>query len=223
MVDRVEQQRRGQSPRKTSTTHPYVAIEHRVLDSAAFADLKPTAKVLIFVLARQLTKDSNGRLQATFSWCKKYGIGSEHTLKDSVAQLISHGFLYRTRSHGANGTWATYALTWLPISKKEGLFLSGFVPMAYRNWQPADKKSSPQKVQDTPSRKCSFTPEFPAESAGKPTAESADYESMLPCYSGETALSTVGHAVKYRAASYESPSLIRRQTTADRGQLRVLH
>jgi len=223
MIDRVEATRRGQSPRKLATFHPFVGIEHRVLDSPAFADLKPTAQVLIFIIARQLRKDNNGQLQATFSWCKRYGIGSEHTLKDSIAQLISHGFIYRTKSHGANGVWATYALTWLPITKKDGLFLSGFVPTAYRNWQPAENKSSPQKVQDSTGRKCSFTPEVPAESAGTLPAETADYESLLPCRGVVSALGTDATAPKTRTPSYATPYLIHRQTTADRGASRLVH
>ena len=83
-------------------------------------------------MARQLTKDNNGQLQATYTYCGKRGIGSEHTLKEGIADLIAHGFIYRTRSHGANKVWAKYAVTWLPIKKKEGLFLAGFVPGAWR-------------------------------------------------------------------------------------------
>lgn len=180
-TDRTEQNRRGQSASKTTTKHPFVAIDHRVIDSPAFADLKPSAQVLIFIIARQSKKDNNGHLQATYSWCKRYGIGSEHTLRDSIAQLIAHGFIYRTRSHGANGAWATYAFTWLPITKKEGLFLAGYVANAWRDWKPTGKKTSPQKVQDGSGRNCSFTPQLPAETAGTHPAETADYEYMLPC------------------------------------------
>jgi hypothetical protein len=153
------------------------------MDSKAFADLKPTAQVLLLLIARQSTKDNNGHLQATFSRCKRYGIGSEHTLKSSIAQLISHGFIYRTRSHGANGIWATYALTWLPIIKKEGLYLAGYVPYAWRDWQPEEKKTTPQKIQGATSIKCSFSGEVSAESAGTPPPKSAEYESVLPCSS----------------------------------------
>ena len=49
-TDRTEQSRRGQSPAKTTTKHPYAAIEHRVIDSPAFADLKPTAQVLLLLV-----------------------------------------------------------------------------------------------------------------------------------------------------------------------------
>ncbi|MHB9100766.1 MAG: hypothetical protein ACYC2E_04555 [Sulfuricella sp.] len=140
---------------KTSTKHPYAAIEWRVLDSPAYADLKHSSCRLLTLLARQLTyENNNGNLQATFSWCKKRGIGSEHTLRDAIADLIAHGFIYRTRSHGANKAWARYAVCWLPIKNRNGLFLAGFNLNAWRDWEPATKKA--------PVKKCRINP---AESA----------------------------------------------------------
>lgn len=201
--DRHEAANRGQQ-RKATTKHPFIAIEHRIFDSPAFVALKPNAKVALFALARQLRKDNNGYLQATASWLKRYGIGSEHTVKDAVAQLIAHGLIYRTRSHGANGQWATYALTWLPIPKKDGLFLVGFVPNAWRDWQVSEKKSTPQKVQENTGRKCSFTPGSPAETAGTHPAETADYESVLPCSDEDaaTSLAEVPHGYGQWVSDY---------------------
>ena len=187
-MDRAESIRRGSTqPRKTSTKHQYAAIEHRVIDSPAFADMKPTAQALLLLVARQLTKDNNGHLQASFKWCNKYGIGSEHTLRDSIAQLIAHGFLYRTRSHGANGAWARYAVTWLPIKQRNELFLDGFKSCAWREWEPSQKKTTRQKLLDSSGRKCSFTPEHPAETAGSRGAITADYE-LIPCRAAKAAL-----------------------------------
>lgn len=179
--DRAEAFRRGlPSGKATTTKHPYAAIEHRVIDSPAFADLKPSAQVLLLLLARQLTKDNNGHLQASFKWCNRYGYGSEHTLRSAIADLISHGFVYRTRSHGANGAWARYAVTWLPIKCRDDLFLAGYVPFAWREWVHTQKKTTPQKLLDQSGRKCSFTLEHPAENAGCTPAKNADYE-LMPC------------------------------------------
>jgi hypothetical protein len=190
-TDRAEAKRRGQSSIKTTTTDPYAAIQHRVIDSPAFVALRPSSVMLLLLLVRQLTKDNNGHLQAAFKWCSKRGIRSEHTLRDAIAQLIAHGMIYRTRSHGANGAWAKYAVTWLPIKKSDGLFLSGFSVGAWRNWQPPQKKSTRQKVQEQSSRNCSFTLEHPAESTGCRGAESAGNE-LMPCSAVKTPL--------YRAA-----------------------
>lgn len=196
-TDRTEQYRRGQSAQKTTTKHPYAAIEHRVIDSPAFAALRPSSALLLLLMARQLTKDNNGHLHGAFKWCSKYGIGSEHTLRDAIAQLIAHGFIYRTRSHGANGAWARYAVTWLPIKNRDELFLAGFKPFAWRDWMPTDKKGTRQKLLEQSSRKCSFTPEHPAENAGSTGAKSADNE-LMPCSAVKTALYRLATAKQCR-------------------------
>ena len=217
-ADRAEQSRRGQSASKTTTKHPYAAIEHRVIDSPAFADLKPTAQALLVLLARQLTKDNNGHLQASFKWCNRFGIGSEHTLRTAIAELIAHGFIYRTRSHGANGAWARYAVTWLPIKLRDGLFLSGFVSCAWRDWVPTKKKSSPQKLLDSSGIKCSFTLEHPAETAGSRGAKTADYE-LIPCSGVKAPLFRAATNNAHRQFDHsKSP---RPMLTSGRGNLRL--
>jgi hypothetical protein len=200
-TDRTESTRRGQSLAKTTTKEPYAAIEHRVIESPAFAALRPSAVLLLLLMARQLSKDNNGHLHAAFKWCSKFGIGSEHTLRDAIAQLIAHGMIYRTRSHGANGAWAKYAVTWLPIKNKTDLFLGSFKPCAWRDWKPREKKSTPQKMQEQYGRKCSFTPEHPAESAGSRGAESADNE-LMPC----RAVNSAHSAPSMTAANQRAPS-----------------
>lgn len=72
---------------KASTRHPYAAIDHRVIDSPAYADLTFSARSLLTLLTRQLTKDNNGHLQATYKYMKAFGFDSEHTLSRSIKQL----------------------------------------------------------------------------------------------------------------------------------------
>lgn len=147
-LDRSEAQRRGQVQRSRTTTHPYAAIQHRVIDSPAYADLTFSARSLLFQLARQLTKDNNGNLQATFSYMRRYGF-SENTLSRAIKELIAHGMIYRSRSGGYQQGAAQYAVTWLPIKNRKGLFLDGFKPCAWRDWQQeklATKKSPPSKL-----------------------------------------------------------------------------
>ena len=218
-TDRTEQTRRGQSVIKTTTKEPYAAIEHRVIESPAFAALRPSAVLLLLLMARQLTKDNNGHLHAAFKWCKKYGIGSEHTLQSAIAQLIAHGMIYRTRSHGANGAWARYAVTWLPIKKRDELFLAGFKPCGWRDWKPLEKKTTPQKVQDQSGRKCSFTPEHTAESAGSRGAKSADNE-LMPCSGVNAPLYRAATTKQHREFDHsKSP---RPQLNAGKGLLRLV-
>jgi hypothetical protein len=42
-------------PTKASTKHPYAAIEHRVIDSPAYADLSYAARSLLVSITRQLS------------------------------------------------------------------------------------------------------------------------------------------------------------------------
>ena len=146
MIDRAEQQRRGsQTPRKTSTKHPYAAIEHRVIDSPAYADLTFSARSMLQLFARQLSKDNNGRLQATHSYLERFGF-SDRTLTRAVKELIAHGFIYRTRCGGYQQGASQYAVTWLKITQREGLFLDGFLPCAWRYWQPSENKTPPANL-----------------------------------------------------------------------------
>ncbi len=216
-TDRTEQKRRGQSSPKTTTKHPYAAIEHRAIDSPAFADLKPNSVRVLLSMARQLTKDNNGHLHAAFKYMNAKGIGSEHTLRDAIADLIAHGFIYRTRSHGANGAWARYAVTWLPIKQREDLFLDGFLPCAWREWG-GENKTTRQKLQEQSRNNCSFTPEYPAETAGLPGAKTADNE-LIPCRAVKTARS---HRLNRQRKPTGSPCAISLSLTADRGHLRLI-
>lgn len=153
--------------------HPYAAIEHRVIDSEAFADLRPNSVRLLLILARQLTaENNNGHLQATWSYCRKRGFGSQGTLKSAIEDLIRHGFVYRARSRGPNKIWARYSLTWLPIKQKEGLFLDGFLFDSWKFW----KKSTPQKPKGVSTKNCSLTLESSSHSGVTTPSKIDDYE-----------------------------------------------
>lgn len=191
--------RRGQSPRKTSTKHPYAAIEHRVIDSPAYADLKSSAKVLLLLIARQLTKSNNGHLQSTFEWCKRYGIGSEHTLKGAIAELIAHGFIYRTKSHGANRVWATYAVTWLPIPDKSGLFLDGWKQLAWRDWLPTEKKAPRKNCRATPAESAVSPPNF-RQKVQEVRGQKLQGMKLMPCRGVESAPAWIPQYVARLAA-----------------------
>lgn len=184
-------QTKGAAPQKGL----YAPIDHDVMDSAAFADLSHSAVRVLLLVARQWSPPTNGKLQATFAYCRKRGIGSEHTMKQAVAELIEHGFLYRTRGHGIDAATgknrpSLYAITWRPIKlalKPADMHLGGFVFEAFKKWQP-EKKSGGQKLQPDGGKNCSFSlktrqqkpPAISAVSAtGKTsteTAQTADYE-----------------------------------------------
>lgn len=125
----------------------YAPIDFDVIDSLAFADLTGEEIRLLLLVVRQWNGKNNGQLQATFSFCKRRGVRSQTTLQKSIASLISHGLLVRTRGHGISmvdgkNIPAKYAITWRPLCDKQhrtGLFVHGFIKNAYQKWKP-DKK-----------------------------------------------------------------------------------
>ena len=220
-MDRAESIRRGSSqPRKTSTKHPYAAIEHRVIDSPAFADLTPSAVKLLLLLARQLTKDNNGHLQATFSYMRRFEF-SENTLSRAIQELIAHGIIYRTRSGGYQQGAAQYAVTWLKVTNRQNIFVDGFKPFAWRDWEPEKpirKKTPPSKLMDTHRKNgewtISTTPKFEAGSPPK----IKDNE-LMPCRAVVSAHSQRRNRTR---KPMTSPLAIRLSLTADRGHLRLV-
>lgn len=218
-IDRAEQ-KRGQSATKTTTKHPYAAIEHRVIDSTAYADLTFSARSLLILMARQLTKDNNGHLQATFSYMRRFGF-SENTLSRGIQELISHGFICRTRSGGYQQGAAQYATTWLPIKNRQGLFLEGFKPYAWRDWQPEQptkKKTRPPNLMDTHRKNGEWTlPTPPISEAGYPP-KTEDIE-LMPCSGVNSAHQQL---VSRPRKPLTSPLAIRLSLTADRGHLRLV-
>lgn len=151
-TDRTEAAKRGQQ-RKAATKHPYAAIEHRVIDSEAYADTSFSARAMLIQFARQLTMpNNNGRLLAAHSYLTRYGF-SENTVTRGIAELIEHGFIFRTRSGGFHQGAAMYAVTWIGLTdNRDGLSCNGFQPFAWRDWTPDQKKTRPPKMR-TYSRK----------------------------------------------------------------------
>ena len=140
--------------RRYGNRRPYGAIDHIVIDSPAYACLKNSSVRLLNIIVRQLTISNNGHLQATYSYCGKRGIRSENTLRIAIRDLLAKGLIYRTRSRGANGVPALYAVTWLPIKRKKGLYLYGFKKDAFDE---VDVKNTiPKKVMISRSNYCSF-------------------------------------------------------------------
>ena len=180
-IDRVEAVRRGQTQRKTSTKHPYAAIEHRVIDSPAYADLSFSSRSLLVVLARQLTKDNNGRLHATYSYLRNFGFESDRTISRAVAELIAHGFIYRTRSGGYQQGAAQYAVTWLPLCKdRSGLFVDNFQACAWRHWFPDEEDLPPSKMRSCNRKNGGLTGSPTDKNTVGPPVKSADIE-LMPC------------------------------------------
>jgi hypothetical protein len=169
---------------KPSKNHPYAAIEHRVIDSHAYADLTFSARGLLVLIARQLTKNNNGHLQATFTYMERFGF-SVNTLSRATKELIAHGFIYRSKSGGFHQGAAQYALTWLSVTNTNEIFMASFKSCAWRDWTPPDanplKKTRPPKVRQHSIKNGGLThPTHPKSEAVPPPK--SEHNELLPIY-----------------------------------------
>ncbi|MEF8729157.1 MAG: hypothetical protein V5B34_13230 [Accumulibacter sp.] len=165
---------------KPSTKHPYAAIEHRVIDSPAYASLTFSARALLTMLTRQLTKTNNGHLQATLSYLSPYGFDSDKTITRGIRDLIAVGLVYRTRAGGFHQGPSRYAVTWLPIAQRDGLYLHGFKSCAWRDWQPPENKNTPPKIRTDSRKNVPLTIVTTDKSTAEPGDKSTDNE-LMPC------------------------------------------
>lgn len=154
-TDRHEAAKRGQQ-RKPSNRHPYFALEWRLLDSEAYADLTFSARSLLDVLGRQLgVPNNNGHLLTAYNYIKKFGFDSDRTVTRATKELIEHGFLFKTKTGGYQRGVGKFAVTWLPLSSDlNGLSPNGFKPNAWRDWRPTTK---PEKEKTRPTNLRSST------------------------------------------------------------------
>lgn len=164
---------------KSKDYDPAAIIPNRLIDSAAYASLKHSSTRLLQIIARQYNGRNNGKLQAAFSYCAPRGFGSQNTLREAISDLISHGFIVRTRSRGtANGKniWALYAITWRNPDKSKGIYFDGFKKDAWELWIPPLENSGCQKLVESTVRNCNPDQEVSAESGENRPPETDDYE-----------------------------------------------
>ncbi len=177
---------------KSTLKHPYAAIEHRVIDSPAYADLTFSARSLLTLITRQLSKDNNGHLQATFTYIERFGF-SPNTLTRATHELITHGLIYKTKSGGFHLGAAKFAVTWLPVKNSNGIFMQGFKSCAWRDWTPEtpkEKKTRSPKLIAHSLKNGEVTPPTVTKIETTPPPKTVHIE-LLPCSSADTALDSV--------------------------------
>jgi len=149
--DKHEAIRRGQSSMKKSSGHPIAAIEKRIMDSQAHANLSYSARAVLMALCRNKEKDRNGHIQLSEKQAESLGI-ERKALRRALKQLIAHQLIIMTwRGGKVQGSCNKYALTWEPIKDRTGIQCQQFKPDAWRDWKPVEKKTASLKcAQDEP-------------------------------------------------------------------------
>jgi hypothetical protein len=141
-TDRTEAQKRSQSLAKTSTKHPIAAIEKRILDSAAYADLAFSSRAVLVLLCRNLEKNRNGHIQLSETQAAGNGI-ERKTLRRAFSDLIAHQLIVMTwRGGKVQGSCNKYALTWMPIKDRKGIHADHFKLESWRDWKPVTSEKT---------------------------------------------------------------------------------
>lgn len=128
--------------KRPSKNHPIAAIEKRVLDSPAHADLTFSARAVLILLCRNLELGRNGHIQLSESQAAKHGV-ERKTLRRAFKELVSHQLVVMTwRGGKVQGACNKYALTWLPVKDRNGIHADHFKLEAWRDWEPTIEKKT---------------------------------------------------------------------------------
>ena len=90
----------------------FVSVPLSVLNSRAYTEASPYARMLLFDLFAQYRGDNNGDLCAAYSLMKPRGWKSTHTLHKAKLELIEAGLIVETRTGSRPSKASLYAVTW---------------------------------------------------------------------------------------------------------------
>lgn len=93
----------------------FVRLPLSVLNSRAYLDASPHARVLLIDLAMQYRGDNNGDLCAAWKLMKPRGWRSEATLNKAKKELLVLGLIVETRKGARPNKASLYALTWCDL------------------------------------------------------------------------------------------------------------
>lgn len=77
-----------------------------------------SAKAALWDIAADYDGANNGYLSAEWNKMRELGWGSEHTLRDAIAELTHFGWLFKTQVGGRDHRPNLYALTWRKLNRR---------------------------------------------------------------------------------------------------------
>lgn len=144
----------------------FVALPWRVLDSAAYMGLSPTAKALLLEVARQFRGDDNGRMLLSRVYMATRGWYSAGVIQQAKTELLAAGLIFQTVMgyRPAKASW--YAVTWRKLDKIPG-YDSGteitFEQGVYSKTAAKEKRAAPACTK--PKKNASLIPAHGTETA----------------------------------------------------------
>lgn len=112
----------------------FITLPLSVLNSRAYLDAGPYARMLLIDLFMQYRGDNNGDLCAAWKFMKPRGWRSEATLNKAKRALIELGLIVETRKGARPNKASLYAVTWCALDYCGGkldMSPSGFTRKAY--------------------------------------------------------------------------------------------
>jgi hypothetical protein len=113
----------------------FVTIPQSVLQSRAYIDASPHARMLLLDLTMQYRGDNNGDLCAAWKLMRPRGWRSEATLNKAKRELIEFGLIVEARKGARPNKASLYALTWHALDHCNGkldMSPQGFPRGAYK-------------------------------------------------------------------------------------------
>ena len=113
----------------------FVSVPLAVLNSQAYVQSSPYARMLLFDLFAQYRGNNNGDLCAAWKFMKARGWHSETTLSKAKQELMKLGLIVETRKGARPNKASLYAVTWYALDHCNGkldISPNGFPRGAYR-------------------------------------------------------------------------------------------
>jgi hypothetical protein len=98
----------------------FVALPWSVLDCPAYARLSANARALLLEVARQITRDNNGRLLVSRAYMGPRGWKSVDMLTKGKRELLEGGFIFQTVMGYRPNKASWYAVTWRKLDRLSG-------------------------------------------------------------------------------------------------------
>lgn len=123
---------------KKPRARSFAGIPRVVMDSPEYQALSGNAVKLLLAMSYQYRGKNNGDLTAAYSVMRdSFGFNSQHTVSKALKELLTAGFLIRTRQSqfmNPGRKCALYALTWLAIDECDGKLEVGATRVPPRKW-----------------------------------------------------------------------------------------
>ena len=114
----LAERRRRQKGRATNVR--FVKLPHEILNHAKFTQLSHRAIHLLIDLMMQFNGTNNGDFQATLTFMRKRGWNSNDQISKACKELLTTGWIVKTRQGHMPKVCNLYAVTFHPIDECRG-------------------------------------------------------------------------------------------------------